>query len=173
MTLASRNPIFGSVTTPLERAQYVRDQLPAGGLFAGETWRIAPTPFPLSASLIASLEALGPQLLAFYRACNLMYRHSVAGKLPAWIAAYLDAGKPKELIELSRRDRFKAQLPRVIRPDVILSNDHFFITELDSVPGGIGLTGWLGKTYGELGDEIVGRAHGMTEGFDAAFEKKK
>ena len=171
MTLASRNPIFGSVTAPLERAQYVRDQLPAGGLFAGETWRIAPTPFPLSASLIASLEALGPQLLAFYRACNLMYRHSVAGKLPAWIAAYLDAGKPKELIELSRRDRFKAQLPRVIRPDVILSNDHFFITELDSVPGGIGLTGWLGKTYGELGDEIVGRAHGIMEGFDAAFEK--
>jgi hypothetical protein len=35
------------------------------------------------------------------------------------------------------------------------------------VPGGIGLTGWLGKTYAELGDQIVGGAHGMMEGFDA------
>src|SRR5207244_5097282 len=58
-----------------------------------------------------------------------------------------------------------------MRPDVILTNDHFFITELDSVPGGIGLTGWLGKTYSELGNEVVGGAAGMMEGFDAAFEK--
>jgi len=155
--------------TALERAQYVRDQLPAGGLFAGASWRVAPEPFALSAEIVTALESLGPQLLAFYRACNLMYRHSVAGKLPAWIAAYLDAGKPQELVELSRRDRFKAQVPRVIRPDVILTNNQFCITELDSVPGGIGLTGWLGKTYGELGDEVIGGAHGMMEGFDAAL----
>jgi hypothetical protein len=93
----------------------------------------------------------------------------VQGKLPHWIAEYLDTGKPKELIELSRRDRFKSHVPRVIRPDVILTNDHFFITELDSVPGGIGLTGWLGKTYTELGDTVVGGAHGMMEGFDAVL----
>jgi hypothetical protein len=35
------------------------------------------------------------------------------------------------------------------------------------VPGGIGLTGWLGKTYAELGDHIVGGPRGMMEGFDA------
>ncbi|HVM61351.1 MAG TPA: hypothetical protein VMV72_10845 [Verrucomicrobiae bacterium] len=150
-----------------ERARYVRDQLPAAGLFAGLTWRISPEAFPLSAEIVARLEALGPQLLAFYRACNVMYRHSVEGKLPAWIAQYLDAGKPKELIEFSRLNRFKAHVPRVIRPDVILTNDHFFIAELDSIPGGIGLTGWLGKTYAELGDQIVGGAHGMMEGFSA------
>jgi hypothetical protein len=150
-----------------ERARYVRDQLPAGGLFAGLTWRISPEAFPLSPDLITRLEALGPHLLAFYRACNVMYRHSVEGKLPSWIADYLDAGKPKELIEFSRLGRFKGHVPRVIRPDVILTNDHFFVAELDSVPGGIGLTGWLGKTYAELGDPIVGGAHGMMEGFDA------
>jgi hypothetical protein len=152
--------------TALRRAQYVRDQLPAGGLFAGVTWRISPEAFPLSPDLITRLEVLGPHLLAFYRACNVMYRHSVEGKLPAWIADYLDAGKPKELIEFSRLGRFKGHVPRVIRPDVILTNDHFFVAELDSVPGGIGLTGWLGKTYAELGDPIVGGAHGMMEGFD-------
>jgi hypothetical protein len=158
-----------TTATPLQRAQYVCDQLPASGMFAGMTWRISPEAFPLSQDLITRLEALGPYLLAFYRACNVMYRHSVEGKLPPWIADYLDAGKPKELIEFSRLGRFKGQIPRVIRPDVILSNDHFFIAELDSVPGGIGLTGWLGKTYAELGDQIVGGGHGMMEGFDAVL----
>src|SRR6266446_8301758 len=159
--------------TPLQRAQYVRDQMPAHGLFAGATWRISPEAFPISKELIAKLEALGPQLLAFYRACNVMYRHSVDGKLPRWIAEYLDAGKPKELVEFSRLGRFKGHVPRVMRPDVILTNDHFFITELDSVPGGIGLTGWLGKTYAELGDNVVGGATGMMEGFSAALQVEK
>ncbi|MGA2140520.1 MAG: hypothetical protein ABSH14_16805, partial [Verrucomicrobiia bacterium] len=149
--------------------QYVRDQLPAHGLFAGATWRISPEAFPISPELLEKLIALGPQLLAFHRACNVMYRHSVQGKLPPWIAEYLDVGKPKELVEFSRRDRFKGHVPRVIRPDVILTNDHFFISELDSVPGGIGLTAWLGKTYAELGNQVVGGAHGMMEGFDAAL----
>lgn len=151
--------------TSAARARHVREQLPAGGLFAGLTWRIAPAAFPLPAELVTKLEELGPQLLAFYRACNTLYRHSLAGKQPRWVAQYLDAGKPDRLLELSRSDRFKSAVPRVIRPDVMLNNDHFFITELDSVPGGIGLTGWLGKTYGKLGDHIIGGATGMMEGF--------
>lgn len=155
------------MTTPTaaDRARYVREQLPAGGLFAGLTWRIATAAFPLSAALIAELEALGTQLLAFYRACNTLYRHSLAGRQPRWVAQYLDAGKPERLLELSRSERFKSALPRVIRPDVILTPEHFAITELDSVPGGIGLTGWLGKTYSELGDQVVGGATGMIVGF--------
>jgi len=159
--------------SPAERAHYVRDAIPTGGLFAGVTWRISPSAFPIPPALLAQLEEIGPQLLAFYRACNAMYRHSAQGKLPRWIADYLDAGKPKELIELSRCDRFKDAVPRVIRPDVILGHDRIFITELDSVPGGIGLTGWLGKTYGELGDDIVGGQFGMMEGFAAAMEVEK
>jgi hypothetical protein len=131
-------------TSAADRARWVRDKFPPQGLFAGQTWRLAPEAFLLSQELVAKFEALGPQLVAFYRACNVLYRHSVQGTLPRWIADYLDAGKPKELVELSRRDRFKGHIPRVIRPDVILTDGHFFITELDSVPGGIGLTGWLG-----------------------------
>jgi len=46
---------------------------------------------------------------------------------------------------------------------VILTNDHFFITELDSVPADR-VDRWLGKTYAEFGDQIVGGAHGMMEG---------
>lgn len=171
VTVGSRPPIVPAVTDPVARAQHVRDNLPAGGLFAGMHWRIAPEAFALTAAQVAALEELGTHLLAFYRACNLLYRHSVAGKQPPWVAEYLDAGKPAELIALSRRERFKSHLPRVIRPDVLLTDDHFVITELDSVPGGIGLTGWLGKIYGELGDHIVGGPVGMLDGFDAAFGK--
>ncbi len=156
-----------------ERARYVRDQLPAGGLFAGQSWRISPEAFPLSAELAAKLEALGPMLLAFYRACNTLYRHSLAGRQPKWVAQYLDAGKPQRLLEISRQERIKSHIPRVIRPDVILNDDSFFITELDSVPGGIGLTGWLGKTYAELGDDVIGGATGMMEGFSQAMQIEK
>ena len=159
--------------SPVERAHTVRDAMPPGGLFAGMTWRISPSAFPLPSSLIAQLEALGPQLLAFYCACNVMYRQSLRGKLPRWLADYLDAGKPKELVELSRCDRFENAVPSVIRPDVILGNDRVFITELDSVPGGIGLTDWLGKTYDGLGDDVVGGQFGMMEGFAAAMEVEK
>ena len=43
------------------------------------------------------------------------------------------------------------------------------IAELDSLPGGIGLTGWLGETYAALGEGIVGGAAGMIEGFSRAY----
>jgi hypothetical protein len=148
-----------------DRANYVQRQLPDRGLFARLTWRISTEAFPLAPSLAEELVALGPQLLAFYRACNTLYRHSLTGKQPGWVANYLDAGKPQRLLEISRSERIKTHVPRVIRPDVILNDEHFFITELDSVPGGIGLTGWLGKTYAELGDSILGGATGMMEGF--------
>jgi len=159
-------------TSAGERARYVRDQLPVGGLFAGLTWRIAPAAFPVSAELVQQFETLGPQLLAFYRACNTLYRHSLAGKQPKWIAQYLDAGKPEPLLEFSRSDRIKSHVPRVLRPDVILGDDRFFISELDSVPGGIGLTGWLGKTYAELGENIVGGSAGMLEGFSGILGER-
>ena len=82
-------------------------------------------------------------LLQFYRAVNLLYRKSAEGKQPEWVARWLDLGKPAELIELQRSPAFKNDVPRVIRPDILLTENGLSITELDSVPGGIGLTAWL------------------------------
>ena len=62
--------------TPLERAQYVRDHLPAEGLFAEKAWRTAPQPFVLSAMQTELLEKLGIVLHHFNQACNLLYRQS-------------------------------------------------------------------------------------------------
>lgn len=154
-----------------DRACAVAAAMPERGLFAGTKWRVAPRAFPISPALAAQLQTLGPQLLAFYRACNLLYRFSVRGTLPRWIADYLDAGKPPALIEASRHNRFKAALPRVIRPDILVQDDandgavQFKITELDSVPGGIGLTAWLNQTYSAFDDDVIGGARGMLDGF--------
>lgn len=131
----------------MNQAEQVRAQLPPNGLFAGQHWRIAARPFPLEPKLAKELETLGRVLHQFNRAVNLLYRHSVEGKQPAWVAQWLDAGKPQWLIDLQRSPAFKNHWPRVIRPDLILTDDGIAITELDSVPGGIGLTAWLYRAY--------------------------
>ena len=164
-------PSAPTASASLDRARAVAAAMPQGGLFADTRWRIAPRAFPISPALAARLETLGPQLFAFYRACNLLYRFSLRGTLPRWIAAYLDAGKPSALIEASGHARFKAAVPRVIRPDILVQEDasdgsiQFKITELDSIPGGIGLTAWLNQTYSALGDAVIGGARGMLDGF--------
>ena len=151
--------------TPLERAHFVRDRMPAEGLFAEKTWRIAPHGFALSPAHLALLEKLGLVLHRFNTACNLLYRQSAAGQAHPWVAPLLDAGKPPELIALARHDKVKGQVPAIIRPDLILTGEGFALSELDSVPGGIGLTAWLAETYSALGDPVLGGANGMRAGF--------
>jgi hypothetical protein len=134
------------------RASFVRERIPPEGLFAGQTWRISPAPFFITEAAARELESLGRVLLQFYRAANLLYRQSVAGKEPAWVAGWLDQGKPDYLVALQRSPAFKNDVPRVIRPDLLWTDSGLAITELDGVPGGIGLTAWLNKTYSELSD---------------------
>ena len=153
--------------TPLERVHYIRERLPAEGLFADKSWRVAPQPFPLSPAHVELIEKLGLVLHRFNTAANLLYRQSAAGKAHTWVAPLLDAGKPPELIALSRHDKVKGQVPAVIRPDLILTEDGFAMSELDSVPGGIGLTAWLDETYSALGDNVLGGADGMRKGFES------
>ncbi|MBM3879065.1 MAG: hypothetical protein FJ387_05020 [Verrucomicrobia bacterium] len=165
----------------------MRAALPPGGLFAEQAWRIGLGPFPLGEELAAELESLGRALLQFNRAVNLLYRLSVAGRQPGWVAEWLDRGKPPELIELERHQTFKHELPRVIRPDILLTEDGWSITELDAVPGGIGLTAWLNRAYAQnagpgmrraevvdLGEPVggggpLGGDAGMLDGFAAIF----
>lgn len=109
--------------------------------------------------------ALGHPLARFQQACDGLYRRSAAGKLPGWLAELLDAGKPEWLVEMQRRTAMAGQFPRVIRPDLMLTETGFAMTELDSVPGGMGVTAWLAKTYAKAGFEVLGGADGMLEGF--------
>jgi len=68
------------------RARFVQEHIPAGGLFAGQQWRISPQPFPLPYRIIEEFEWLGRVLLKFYQAVNLLYRQRAAGKAPPWVA---------------------------------------------------------------------------------------
>ena len=157
--------------TETDRLSALRAARPEEGLFAEKEWLLSPEPFALDEKLRRDLERLGHQLFVFQRACNQLYQQSVKGKQPAWVARYLDYGKPAELIEFSRRKEFREDLPRVIRPDLILTDDGWTIAEIDSVPGGIGLTGWLNQTYAGLGAEVIGGADGMLDGFAAVLPR--
>src|SRR5947209_14464207 len=167
--MAQISPQPSSVDSAAERARFVRDQLPAEGLFAGHEWRVSPIPLRLPVGMGKEIETLGRVLLQFYRAVNLLYRKSAEGKQPEWVARWLDQGKPAELIALQRSAVFKNELPRVIRPDLLITEHGLSVTELDSVPGGIGLTAWLNKIYSGTGAEVMGGADGMLAGFKSIF----
>jgi hypothetical protein len=152
-----------------EKLEAIRAAFPKQGLFAERDWLLSPDAFPIKEKFLAELEQLGHRLFVFQRACNQLYQLSVKGKQPAWVARYLDAGKPTELIEFSRRKEIRDDLPRVIRPDLILTEEGYTIAEIDSVPGGIGLTGWLNQTYSAFNGEIIGGAERMLDGFKSVL----
>ena len=124
-------------------------QLPPEGLFrdASLPFHLSPTPFPLAPDLVRQLHRLGPILLKFQMACDRIYKRSRKGTVTPWIAQTLDAGKPSWLTDEQLHGQHKNALPRVIRPDLLLTDSGFSLTELDSVPGGIGTTTWLQSLY--------------------------
>lgn len=127
---------------------------------AGNTWRVSPEPYFLSREETAFFHDLGPQLLKFYSVLNQFYLDSAKGNFPTWFADYLDAGKPQELIDFGRMKRTRQALPGIIRPDVIVTENGFAVTELDSVPGGFGLTSSLMSLYEDSSWEITGNKEG-------------
>ena len=151
------------------QARFIQANLPAQGLFSGHDWRISPTPFHLGPELAQDLERLGRVLLHFNKAVNRLYRLSLEGKQPRWVAEWLDQGKPADLLQLQRDAAFKNEWPRVIRPDLLLTDEGLTVTELDSVPGGIGLTAWLTQTYSRMGQDVLGGPEGMLRGFAGIF----
>lgn len=145
--------------------EMLRRELPEGGLFGGGGWRWSPEPLRLSRAEVRKIRGLGQPLAKFQHACDSLYRRSAAGKIPGWLAALLDAGKPDWLVAYQRNSGAAHRLPGVIRPDLILTPEGFAMSELDSVPGGIGVTAWLSQTYAAAGWDVLGGANGMEEGF--------
>ena len=148
-----------------QRAEVIRSALPEGGLFHEKSWRVSPDAFVISRKFAGELEKLGYRLLRFVRACNQLYRFSVSGRQPTWIAELLDRGKPGELVAMQRERALALAIPKVIRPDLILTDSGYVIAELDNVPGGIGLTAWLDQVYSDNGAKILGGTEGMLDGF--------
>ncbi len=140
----------------MQRAEAIRSAVPEGGLFHEKSWRISPDAFLIDPKFAEEIDKLGYRLSRFVRACNQLYRFSISGRQPAWIADLLDRGKPPELVDLQREKALVMSIPRVIRPDLIVTDGGYIIAELDNVPGGIGLTGWLDRIYSQNGATILG-----------------
>ena len=123
-----------------------------------------------------SSRRLAPRRLDFHQALEALYLRSVAGKnllrnkplTAPWVADYLDRGKPRRLVDHARDPRNRGMFPTVLRPDLLLTADGFVMTELDSVPGGIGLTAFLNRLYRDAG-AILGADDAMIRNFHASL----
>lgn len=154
---------------PVETAKNVRERITGAGLwgvpgeasYAQRTHLVSPEPFALTTGQVDLLHRLGGALRAFYTAANDLYLH----KGNDWVNEYLNIGKPDDLLRHARMNAFKRALPAVIRPDVLLTEDGMVITELDSVPGGMGHLDCLSAAYEDAGFELVGSRRGMRDGF--------
>jgi hypothetical protein len=145
-------------------------------LFEEKTWRLSPDAWPILPEQALELEAIGAASLEFHQALETLYLRSVAGKnllrnkplTAPWVADYLDRGKPERLIAHARDPRNRGMFPTVLRPDLLLTAEGFVMTELDSVPGGIGLTAFLNRLYRESVG-IVGADDAMIRNFHASL----
>ena len=137
--------------------------LPEGGLFKGRSWRWSEQPLRLDPADTKFLETLGKKLSAFFRVSNRLYHASASGEAPAFVAEWLDQGKPEEVIRLGREENVKTATPRILRPDLLRTEEGWALTEIDSVPGGVGLTAWMQENYAKLGHRVMGGAHGLRD----------
>ena len=134
-----------------------------GSVSQERTHLVSPEPFALTRSQLDRLRHLGDALLAFYRAANDLYLRPGHD----WARSYLDIGKPDDVVRYGRMNFQKRSLPRVIRPDILITDGRFVITELDSVPGGMGHLDCLSAAYEEAGFELVGSPRGVRDRFAA------
>lgn len=153
------------MNSPSNSIARIRASFPEQGFFQDKEWVLSPEAFALDAQTVALIRDLGPALRTFQRACNRLYFDETY----PWVAKLLDQGKPQRVIELGRNSRWHEDLPRVLRPDLVLTETGVSISELDSLPGGIGLTAWLNETYAALDQDVIGGAAGMIDDFAAAF----
>lgn len=147
--------------------------LPRQGLFKDKVWLLSPEPLALESAIIDELEVLGALLAKFAVKANNLYFASRDQSAPGWISRALDSGKPQSIVELGCSATFRNEVPRLIRPDVLLTDDGLKVTEIDSLPGGIGLTAWLNQLYSDFGWPVVGGGRGMIDGFERVLDSGK
>ena len=138
----------------------IKSALASQSLFEDKTWQLSPEAWPLTPEQRAQLEQIGTACLEFHQALEILYTRSWQGKnllrnkplLAPWVAEYLDRGKPAALVAHAREPKNRGAIPTVLRPDLLLTEEGFALTELDSVPGGIGLTAFLNRLYSARGE---------------------
>lgn len=158
----------------------IQAALGATPMFEAKTWQLSPEAWPLTREQVTQLEAIGVACYEFHQALETLYLRSATGKnllrnkplLAPWVADYLDRGKPAALVAHARDKKNRGTFPPVLRPDLLLTDEGFVLTELDSVPGGIGLTAFLNRLYGGETpgtSPILGAGDAMIKNFYASL----
>lgn len=125
-------------------------------MFEGKQWKYSPSPLPLSPSQLKELHQIGTACSEFYKAIDRLYFLTKNKKkilrnkdlFANWLPHYWEHGKPQSLINHMSAPNQKGSTPPLIRPDLLLTQNGFALTELDSVPGGFPLTIYLMQLYG-------------------------
>jgi hypothetical protein len=147
-------------------------------IFESKTWRISGEAWPLAPAELEELTHVGDYCAEFLLAVERLYTRSWQDKKimrnrdfhAPWVAEYLERGKPEFLVRHAHSERVRHVLPAVIRPDLLITKDGFALTEIDSVPGGIGLTAFLNEIYGGAAAGIVGGDTMLDLFYDALAE---
>ena len=147
-------------------------------LFEDKTWRLSPEAWPLTPD--AGRRSWRPSARPAWNSTR-RWRRSTCARSPGknllrnkplarpWVADYLDRGKPAGAGRPRAATRGTAGcFPTVLRPDLLLTDEGFVMTELDSVPGGIGLTAFLNRLYRDSGG-ILGADDAMIRNFHASL----
>ena len=170
--------VVDSLVSPIPRNTELRPDarraltaLRAAGLYhAGADdglprWRVSVEPYWLRPEEATVLADLGPRLLAFYRSLNRLYYQSFKTTHMAWVHQYLHRGKPEAVIEYGLMRRVRDHLPGILRPDLFFVDGGLIVSEMDSVPGGFGLTAAFHDIYSDLGYSLLGGRDGIVDGF--------
>ncbi|MBE34729.1 MAG: hypothetical protein CMI16_04105 [Opitutaceae bacterium] len=150
----------------------IKSELSSQPLFEDKTWQLSPEAWRLTPEQAQQLDEIGVACLGFHQALETLYLRAATDKnllrnkpLKApWVVDYLDRGKPASLIAHAKKGRNRGKFPTVLRPDLLWTDTGFVMSELDSVPGGIGLTAFLNRLYGEQ-EGVVGSEDAMIELF--------
>jgi hypothetical protein len=138
------------------------------GVFS-KPFRLPRDPVHLPGCDEKTLSLLGEAMLAFYRELDALYFQSLEHGSPfAFVHEILDAGKPESLLQFARSKKFRKDLPLVLRPDLLLTPSGPKLTEMDSVPGGMGILLKISRILQDHGKTgIWGNAQGVLDGFAA------
>lgn len=144
--------------------QVLRQKLLEPPLFAEKIWKLSPEPWPISEAQLKEIKTIGAACYSYQQALERLYVRSFTDKKilrnrdihAKWVSTYLDRFKPQGLIDHGRHRMIKGQTPLVLRPDLLITDQGFTMSELDSVPGGIGLTAYLNEVYAEDFPNLIG-----------------
>lgn len=135
-----------------------------GAVTANIGWNLSPEPYALTPKQQYIIDNLGQILQQYLLACQELYRGSLKpASLPIvpeqtlnWVRELFHKGKPSSLMTFSEMKRLRPFYQLVIRPDLLVTENSFCITEIDTCPGGIGFTAALQHAYSKLGFDCAG-----------------